>query len=73
MTCYQTLAALALAIAAGAIVHPVEQSPMTGSAQSPSTGERLADWQVDPGRESDIKIDSFLGRAGTRIIRDRRK
>jgi hypothetical protein len=62
MTCYQTLAALTLAIAAGAIVHPVDRLPLTGSAQSISPGERLGDWQVDPGRESDIKIDSFLGR-----------
>jgi hypothetical protein len=62
MTRYQTLTILALAIAAGAIVQSIETSPLIGAAQSTPQGERLSDWQVDPGRESDIKIDSFLGR-----------
>ena len=62
MTRYQTLAAVALVIAASAIIHVIEASPLTAAAQSTPPGERLGDWQVDPGRESDIKVDSFLGR-----------
>jgi hypothetical protein len=49
-------------IAASAIVDPVQTSPLSAPGQSTPSTERLSDWQVDPGRESDIKVDSFLGR-----------
>ncbi len=63
MSRYQTLAALALMVSASAIVHPLgRSSPLTNPVQSTELAERLSDWQVDPGRESDIKVDSFLGR-----------
>ncbi len=60
---HQTLAALVLMISASASVHPrVRSSPLRDPVQSTQLAERLSDWQVDPGRESDIKVDSFLGR-----------
>jgi hypothetical protein len=62
MTRYPTLATVALVIAASGIVQVTGTSPFTAAAQSTAPGERLGDWQVDPGRESDIKVDSFLGR-----------
>jgi hypothetical protein len=62
MTRYQILATLTLAIGASTIVHPIARSPLTVAAQPTPLGDRLGDWQVDPGRERDIKVDSFLGR-----------
>ncbi len=59
---YQSVATLALIIAASAIVHPIQTSPLIAPAQSTPLAERLSEWQVDPGREGDIKVESFLGR-----------
>ena len=59
MSRHQTLATLVLTVCASGIVHPLAQ---TTPAPSATRAERLSDWQVDPGREGDIKVDSFLGR-----------
>ena len=57
-----TLVTLALLAAASVTVHPVEMSPLTARLQSMASAEHLSDWQVDSGREDDIKVDSFVGR-----------
>ena len=59
MSRHQTLATLVLMVCASGIVQPFAQ---TTPAPSTTPAERLGDWQVDPERESDIKVDSFLGR-----------
>jgi hypothetical protein len=59
MSRHQTLATLVLMVCASGIVQPFAQ---TTPVPSTTPAERLGDWQVDPGRESDIKVDSFLGR-----------
>lgn len=59
MSGQQLLATLVSMACASGIVHPLAQ---TTAIPSTSRAERLGDWQVDPGREGDIKIDSFLGR-----------
>lgn len=59
MSRHQTLATLVLMVSASGIVHPLSQTTPTPST---TQAERLGDWQVDPGREGDIKVDSFLGR-----------
>jgi hypothetical protein len=63
MSRHQTLATLALLTAASAIVPSlVHTSPWAGSPQSTQPALRLSDWQVDQGREGDLKVDAFLGR-----------
>jgi hypothetical protein len=45
-----------LLLTASRIVHPLPQTP------PPVADEHLRDWQVDPGRDGDIKIETLLGR-----------
>ena len=62
MSRYHTLATIMLVVSASTIVRPLETPPLPSPAASTLAQERLSDWQVDPGRESDIKVESFLGR-----------